>query len=256
MSIRAGSAPPPQPPVQQPRYAPEGPQVYQPAFAEQAPPGQAYAPYQQGPPGYPAAGYGTPAKQFDRDSLLMILGIVYVSLYFLIALVVILFNSSGLTGARVLNVAGMIGIFAALSLPGYALVRRGRYDPLGVIVMIAAGAAALFLVISSFAGSSGFAKFAAVIAGIAVIGAQTALLLLMDADKPWFRYVQYGAIAIAWLAGLVLAIAILKVTSPSSFNSLSGLGAAMKAVSVFSVMDLCATVVAILLWRLALKSGG
>jgi len=179
-----------------------------------------------------------------------------VCLYFLVSTVVILSNSSG--GAlRVLDAAAILGIFAALAVPGYVLLQRGEYDPLGVCVMIAAGGAGLLLVISSFAGNAGFAKFSAVIGGVSLVGTQTALLLFMKANKQWFRYAQYAAIGVAWLAGLVAAITVLRATNTSTLTgSVTGLAALGKATGIFIIMDICASVVAILLWRLALKYGG
>jgi hypothetical protein len=250
----AGYPPSPQAPGEVYFTPPPGPEGTQPAYQS---PQQYYPP--QGPPGvppYPSGGGPSVARPMDRNSLIQIIAIVYVGLYFLISSAVVLSNSSG-AAATVLGVAAIIGVFAAVALPGYVLIERGEYDPLGQCVMIAAAAAAFLLLILIFVHNAGFAKFSAIIAGIAIIGAQTALLLLMKANKKWFKYVQYAAIGIGWLAGVVLAITLLRVTSASTFSgSITGLAALGKASSICLTMDTCASVIAILVWRLALKYGG
>jgi hypothetical protein len=247
-------APQPQAPSEVYYPPPDGPSGARPGY--QGPPPQYYPP--QGPPGgpqYPVGGGAYAARPMDRNTWIQIIAICYVGLYFLVAAAVILSNSSG-GAATVLGIAGIIGTFAAVAVPGYVLFTRGEYDPLGVLVMVAAGVAALFLTISAFAGNGGLARFSAVLAGIAVVGSQTALLLFMRANKNWFRYTQYAAIGIAWLAGIILAVTAFRFTSINPLTSTAGLAGLSKASSIFLLMDVCASVIAILVWRLALKYGG
>lgn len=236
-----------EPPMQHPPIY--QPQAYQQGYT-QPPPGGWMIPAGGG--GYHGGQAGTSAGWFDRGSLFLVLGIIYVGIYFLVSIAVILFGQSA-GSARAVGIIGEIGFFAAVAVPGYVLMSRGRYNPVGLLSMLAAAAAALFAAIASFTVNTSFMIFVVVITAIAFIGAQSCLILLMDSDRHWFRYVKAAAIAIAWLAGLVVAIVSWTLAGADSFTSMSSVGASIKAMGVFLLMDLCATIASILVWRLALK---
>ncbi|MBU1942648.1 MAG: hypothetical protein KKE36_03125 [Actinobacteria bacterium] len=208
-----------------------------------------------GPPGYPIPSPGAPYRAgLDRDGMLLVAGMIYAGVFFLVTSVVVLFGGSE-SWYKVVAALYTMGFYAAIAVCGYVHLKRKTYEVLGVGVVGVAGAAALFTLLTLVNASEGLVKFTGVMAMVAVLGAHTALLLLMRAPEDWFRFVKYGAVAATWLFGLLILINIFGGPSMIDSQSANGTVAMLKTLAITGILDLCATVVAILLWRLALRTG-
>lgn len=181
---------------------------------------------------------------------------MYTGVTFLAAAINILASSSG-GFSKLVSALVSVGLYAGVATCGYVHIKRKTFEPVGIAVIFAAALAAFFILISiaSTTVNGGLVKATGIIGGIAVLGAYSALILLMRAQPLWFKITQYSAIGVAWLAGIVAAAFVLKATSSSGFedSSLSGLVSWSKAIGILALLTIAVAIVTILLWRLALR---
>jgi len=227
------------------------------------PPGTMPPPPEGGYQGYqPGLPPTLPPRGFDRDTFLLVSGVVYVAFTAMVAILVILFENMAGFGPTVVAVLTSLGVYAALAACGYTLIKRQTYEVFGTALVVAVAIAAVISLGNLVISSEGLAKVSGIAGGVALVGAHTALLLMMRGNGVWFQRSRWVAIGVTWVTFFIAMLLVFEVGGSSgtsygygaSSGSLSGTVALLKVVVVFIVLDIAATIVSILMWRLSLRN--
>lgn len=191
-------------------------------------------------------------RRICRSQPILIISMIYVGVFALLGTVTL--GVGDFSAYEITSTMASVGVFVFAGVCGYMLLERDKYIALGTVVIIAATLSAFFAVISfleGFGGDTTVLKVFGIISLLALFGAHSCLLLLIDCYDPPFRACMFGTVAIIWILALMIAVVII---APESALE-SGGSVLLRAAGVFSILDVAGTIITLLMWRLSLASG-